>query len=252
VHTTFDTPDRPSFEALKGLPFFPDEDGMYAKTVRSRRFDRYIDQRFRRRSPPGPAWTSELGKSSIDEWFHLVNTFVPPEVHETFNVPTRSSFEAIRKLPFFPDDNGVYADTLETEDDKYIYPGAAPHQTQKLRKNNHNVTTVLRLYPNSAYYRIKHSASIPCQSHFVSLLRIPIPHTLDPQEKAVRRLLCRIGEAMFSFWLCAFNETGKGAKLADEAKKLSKKIYGNGRFEWQGVLSHSPFAELSSPSFVKD
>jgi hypothetical protein len=57
---------------------------------------------------------------------------------------------------------------------------------------------------------------------------------------------------MFSFWLCAFNETGKGAKLADEAKKLSKKIYGNGRFEWQGVLSHSPFAELSSPSFVKD
>jgi hypothetical protein len=48
-----------------------------------------------------PAWTSELGKSSIDEWFHLVNTFVPPEVHETFNVPTRPSFEAIRKLLFW-------------------------------------------------------------------------------------------------------------------------------------------------------
>jgi hypothetical protein len=138
----------------------------------------------------------------------------------------------------------VYADILETADDRYIYPGAAPHQIQKLRRNNHNVTTVLRLYPNSAYYSIKHSASNPCQSHIVLPPRIPIPHTPDPQEKAVRHLLCRIGEATFSFWMCAFDENGKEAKLAEEAKKLSKKMYGNGRFEWQGALSHSPFTAM--------
>jgi hypothetical protein len=43
---------------------------------------------------------------------------------------------------------------------------------------------------------------------------------------------------MFSFWLCAFDDTGKGAKLAEEAKKLSEHMYGGGHFGWQGALSY--------------
>jgi hypothetical protein len=69
-----------------------------------------------------PAWTNELAKPTVDEWFHLVRTFVPGEVRETLNVPTCPSFEAIQRLPFFSNDHGVYADTPKTEDDKYIYP----------------------------------------------------------------------------------------------------------------------------------
>jgi hypothetical protein len=122
-----------------------------------------------------PAWTKKMARSTIDERFNFVQAFVPDEVRTTFDVPNRPSCEAIQRLPFFPNDHGMYADTLETANDRYIYPGAAPHQTQRLRKNSHNVATILHLYLNSAYFRIKHSTTIPCQSHFVSLLRIPIP-----------------------------------------------------------------------------
>jgi hypothetical protein len=79
------------------------------------------------------AWTNELAKSTIDEWFNLTEAFVPDKVRTTFDSPDRPSFEALRKLPFFPDEHGVYADMLEISSGKYIYPGCAPHQTVKYR-----------------------------------------------------------------------------------------------------------------------
>jgi hypothetical protein len=79
------------------------------------------------------AWADEIAKSTIDEWFSLIEAFVPDKVRTTFDSPRRSSFEALRKLPFFPDEHGVYADMLETSSTKYIYSGCAPHQTVKYR-----------------------------------------------------------------------------------------------------------------------
>jgi hypothetical protein len=57
---------------------------------------------------------------------------------------------------------------------------------------------------------------------------------------------------MFSFWLCAFDENGKGAKLAEEAKKLNEHMYGSGHFDWQGTLPYLRFVGRYSPSYKKD
>jgi hypothetical protein len=55
---------------------------------------------------------------------------------------------------------------------------------------------------------------------------------------------------MFILWSCAFDETGKGAKLAVEAKNLDEHMYGNGHFGWQGALSHSQFTgQLGTESY---
>jgi hypothetical protein len=77
------------------------------------------------------AWMDELVKPTINEWFSLIEAFVPDKVRTAFDSPDRLSFEALSKLPFFPDEHGVYADILETSSAKYIYPGCAPHQTVK-------------------------------------------------------------------------------------------------------------------------
>jgi hypothetical protein len=84
------------------------------------------------------AWTNERARSTIDEWFNLIEAFVTDEVLTTFNSLHRPSFEALRKLPFFPDEHGVYADVLETSSAKHIYPGCAPHQCVKYRTAAHD------------------------------------------------------------------------------------------------------------------
>ena len=48
---------------------------------------------------------------------------------------------------------------------------------------------------------------------------------------------------MFAYWMCAFDSTGKGSKLAVVAEEMGREMYGKGMFDWQGVLSHSPFTE---------
>jgi hypothetical protein len=40
-----------------------------------------------------------------------------------------------------------------------------------------------------------------------------------------------------------FESTGKGSGLAVVASKMSKKMYGDGLFEWEGTLTHSPLTE---------
>jgi hypothetical protein len=189
------------------------------------------------------AWTNELAKSTIDEWFDIIQVFVPHEVYAAFDTPERPSFEALKKLPFFPDENGVYLDTLKTPSGNHVYPGAAPHQTAKARVGFHDSPGALVQNPHSTYYSIKHSITTPCESQFVTLVRIPIPPNLDPEEKALRRLLCRLAEAMFAYWLCAFESTGKGSGLAVVASKLSREMYGDDLFEWEGTLTHSPLME---------
>lgn len=84
------------------------------------------------------AWTNEIVKSTVDDWFSLIEAFVPDKVRTTFDSPDRPSFEALSKLPFFPNEHAVYADMLETSSAKYIYPGCAPHQTVKYHTAAHD------------------------------------------------------------------------------------------------------------------
>jgi hypothetical protein len=122
-------------------------------------------------------------------------------------------------------------------------PGYAPHQTVEDRTASHHSPTALVKQPNSPYYNVKYSTTSPCQSLFVSLVRIPIPPNLNPEEKALRRLLCRLAEAMFAYWLCAFGSTGKGSHLFPFAAKLNTDIYDDAQPEWMGTLTHSPLTE---------
>jgi hypothetical protein len=105
------------------------------------------------------AWTNEIARSTINKWFSLIEAFVPDKVRTTFNSPHRPSFEALQKLPFFPDEHGVYTDMLETSSKRYIYPGCAPHQTVKYRTATHDSPVALVKQPHSPYYGIKHSAT---------------------------------------------------------------------------------------------
>jgi hypothetical protein len=48
---------------------------------------------------------------------------------------------------------------------------------------------------------------------------------------------------MFIYQQCVFESTGRDSSLAVVASKMSKKMYGDGLFEWEGTLTHSPLTE---------
>jgi hypothetical protein len=87
--------------------------------------------------------------------------------------------------------------------------------------------------------KVKLPAKKAMSSLCVTLVRIP----MGPKERALRRLLCRLAEAMFAYWLCAFGSTGKGSHLFPFAAKLNTDIYGDGQPELMGTLTHSPLTE---------
>jgi len=62
-------------------------------------------------------------------------------------------------------------------------------------------------------------------------------------EKALRMLLCRLGETMLSFWLGAFSDKAP-QDLQDAQAELLVDLYGEGKeHRWSGTCSHSPLNE---------
>jgi hypothetical protein len=167
------------------------------------------------------AWRAEIANQSIDHWVHEIKTFAPSGVRLAFDSQLLPSFNTIKQLDFHPDDPGVYADTLGTPDSVYIYPGSANPQTVAHRTGSQGNPAKLIDNLLSHYCNVKHGPNMPCRGRFVSLLRVPIPPTLDPEGKARRRLICRVGEALFSYWICAFNKSGKGSHLSTIAALVS-------------------------------
>jgi hypothetical protein len=70
-------------------------------------------------------WRTEVSNASLVQWFKVIKVSIPSDVLTTFDTAVRPSFDALRKLPFYPDENGVYLDTLKTPSGN-IYIQAAP------------------------------------------------------------------------------------------------------------------------------
>jgi hypothetical protein len=130
-------------------------------------------------------WRTEVSNASLVQWFKVIKVSIPSDVLTTFDTAVRPSFDALRKLPFYPDEHGVYVDTLKTPSGKHIYSGGAPHQIAKARAAFHDTPSALVQNPQSTYYGIKHSTTTPCQSQFVTLVRIPIASSLPSMTGSV-------------------------------------------------------------------
>lgn len=195
-------------------------------------------------------FASKLQEMPINKWVDELLEYIPMEVQNTFGGSSIPTMQELKQLSFPRDKRtmGVYSDLLETISDnsKYVYTGCCVTQSLSDRTRQHsNVALAKSSVCCKGYYAVKHNDEDPTNSQFVALMCIPMSmHDIDLNHH--RRILCRIGEAIFAILLQAItpHDTSRSKHAFALSRKVSLQIYTT-RSEpsWTGLCSHSALME---------
>ena len=203
------------------------------------------------RSQTSADWRAELDTQPSEQWFKDLSEFVPNEVKKVFNHPDRPPTAAeLATLPFHAEYQGVYADVLTPKPSRnglspYLYPGAVPRRTAETRKWEHRSPEMLLQYPTNLYYQLKHGGTKDYIGCFVTLVKMRMTLLLGKAQTEHMRVLCRVGETLFTLWLKGFQPTHTRAidmvEVSDSAFQVA---YPNCKtLELLGLATHSPLTE---------
>lgn len=199
-----------------------------------------------------PAWTEELSKQSSDGWFDALQAFCGRDLKEALGTGLPPAFQRLGRLPFQPDEPGVYAGLLKPTRSSdattsHVLIGCAAHRPVSSRTIKHDSPSAKDLFPDMKYYQLRHGTK-DYTHRFVTLVRIPIRPNMTESEQARRRLLCRLAECFFTVWTVGSDpDKPRAQKMLEASRDAYAEAYDCSviSVDWSGLASHCPLRETT-------